>query len=188
MLIYGPKAWFNVIQVKMNRERSTSSNLAYIEAVIKKYDPAYLFNYQFVDTDYAAKFEDEQRTGTLAGLFAALTVFISCLGLFGLATYMAEARIKEIGVRKVLGASVSNITVLLSRDFVVLVMISILIASPIAWVAMYKWLQSYSYRVGISWMVFAASGLLAIVIALATVSFQAVKASVANPVKSLRTE
>jgi ABC-type antimicrobial peptide transport system permease subunit len=188
MLIYGPKAWFNVIQVKMNRDRSTASNLAFIEAVIKKYDPAYLFNYQFVDTDYAAKFEDEQRTGTLAGLFAALTIFISCLGLFGLATYMAEARIKEIGVRKVLGASVSNITILLSKDFVVLVTISILIASPIAWLAMYKWLQSYSYRVGISWMVFVAAGLLAIIIALATVSFQAVKASVANPVKSLRTE
>jgi hypothetical protein len=188
MLIYGPKAWFNVIQVKMNRERSTSSNLASVEAVVRKYDPAYLFNYQFVDTDYAAKFEDEQRTATLAGLFAALTVFISCLGLFGLATYMAEARIKEIGVRKVLGASVSNITFLLSRDFVMLVFVSILIASPIAWIAMDKWLQSYSYRIGISWMVFAGAGLLAIFIALATVSFRAVKASVANPVKSLRTE
>ncbi|HVM88076.1 MAG TPA: ABC transporter permease [Puia sp.] len=188
MLIYGPKAWFNTIQIKLNSKNSTGQNLKTAEAIFKKYNPEYPFEYKFVDEEYAQKFEDEKRTGTLAGLFASLTIFISCLGLFGLATYMAEVRIKEIGVRKVLGASVTNITTLLSKDFVKLVIISIIIASPIAWFAMHKWLESYSYRVSISWFVFFASGILAIAIALLTVSFQAVKAAVANPVKSLRTE
>lgn len=188
MLIYGPKNWFNTIQIKLNNKNATAQNLKSIEALIKKYDPSYVFTYKFVDEDYAAKFEDEKRTGTLAGLFAGLTIFISCLGLFGLATYMAEARIKEIGVRKVLGASVTNITTLLSKDFVKLVIISILIASPIAWLAMHKWLESYSYRINISLLVFIVSGILAIAIALLTVSFQAVKAAIANPAKSLRSE
>jgi ABC-type antimicrobial peptide transport system permease subunit len=188
MLIYGPKSWFNVIQMKLNSKNSTAQNLKAAEVIFKKYNPEYPFEYKFVDEEYAQKFEDEKRTGTLAGLFAGLTIFISCLGLFGLATYMAEVRIKEIGVRKVLGASVTNITALLSKDFVKLVIISILIASPIAWFAMHKWLQDYNYRINISWVVFAASGLLAIIIALLTVSFQAIKAAVANPVKSLRTE
>ncbi|HEX4851170.1 MAG TPA: FtsX-like permease family protein, partial [Puia sp.] len=185
MIIYGPKNWFNIIQMKLNSQNGTAQNLKTIENIVKKYDPSYLFNYNFVDKDYAAKFEDEQRTGILAGLFAGLTIFISCLGLFGLATYMAEARIKEIGVRKVLGASVASITGLLSKDFVKLVMISILIASPIAWLAMHKWLQGYSYRINISILVFVASGCLAITIALLTVSFQAVKAAIASPAKSL---
>jgi ABC-type antimicrobial peptide transport system permease subunit len=188
MLIYGPKSWFNMIQIKLNNHNSTAQNLKSTEAIIKKYDPVYLFTYQFVDEDYAAKFANEQRTGTLAGLFAGLTIFISCLGLFGLATYMAEARIKEIGVRKVLGASVANIAALLSKDFLKLVIISIILASPIAWVAMSKWLEGYGYRINISIFVFIASGLVAIIIALLTVSFQAIKAAVANPVKSLRTE
>ncbi|HLK26930.1 MAG TPA: ABC transporter permease [Puia sp.] len=188
MLIYGPNNWFNVIHIKLNNKNSTAQNLKAAEVIFKKYNPEYPFDYKFVDEEYAQKFEDEKRTGTLAGLFAGLTIFISCLGLFGLATYMAEARIKEIGVRKVLGASVTNITALLSKDFVKLVIVSILIASPIAWIAMHKWLQSYDYRINISWLVFAASGLLAIIIALLTVSFQAIKAAIANPVKSLRTE
>jgi putative ABC transport system permease protein len=188
MLIYGPKSWFYALQIKLNNKNSTASNLVAAERIFKKYNPAYPFEYKFVDEEYAAKFEDEKRTGTLAGLFAGLTIFISCLGLFGLATYMAEARIKEIGVRKVLGASVTNITALLSKDFVKLVLISILIASPIAWISMNKWLESYSYRVSISWWVFAASGFLALMIALMTVSFQAIKAAISNPVKSLRTE
>jgi putative ABC transport system permease protein len=141
-----------------------------------------------VDKDYAVKFEDEKRTGVLAGLFAGLTIFISCLGLFGLATYMAEARKKEIGVRKVLGASVTSIAALLSRDFVILVIFSLLVASPIAWVGMHKWIESYTYRINISWVVFIGSGLLAIMIALFTVSFQSIKAAVGNPVDSLRSE
>ncbi len=188
MLIYGPKSWFTIFQIKLNEKNGLAQNLKATEAIIKKYDPAYLFICNFVDKDYAIKFEDEKRAGILAGLFAGLTIFISCLGLFGLATYMAEARKKEIGVRKVLGASVTNIAALLSKDFVILVIISIIIASPVAWVAMHKWMESYSYRINISWVVFIASGLLAILIALFTVSFQSIKAAVANPVDSLRTE
>jgi len=188
MLIYGAKSWFNTMQIKLNSKNTTSANLIVAEKIFKKYNPEYPFEYRFVDAEYAAKFDDEKRTGKLAALFAGLTIFISCLGLFGLATYMAEARIKEIGVRKVLGASVSNITALLSKDFVKLVLVAIVIASPIAWFSMEKWLQNYSYRVSISWSVFLASGFLAVMIALVTVSFQAIKAAVANPVRSLRTE
>ena len=136
----------------------------------------------------SAKFKAEERTGTLAAIFAGLTIFISCLGLFGLATYMAENRIKEIGVRKVLGASVTGITTLLSKDFLKLVMISFVIASPVAWWMMHQWLQDYPYHVNIQWEVFAIAGLLSFLISVITVSYQAIKAAVANPVKSLRTE
>jgi ABC-type antimicrobial peptide transport system permease subunit len=131
---------------------------------------------------------DEQRAGTLAALFAGLTIFISCLGLFGLATYMAENRIKEIGIRKVLGASVTNIAGLLSKEFLKLVAISFVIASPIAWIIMNKWLLNYTYRIRIEWWVFLLAGSLSFIIAVATVSFQAIKAALSNPVKSLRTE
>jgi ABC-type antimicrobial peptide transport system permease subunit len=124
----------------------------------------------------------------LAALFAGLTIFISCLGLFGLATYMAENRIKEIGVRKVLGASVMSITTLLSKDFLKLIIISIIIATPIAWWAMHSWLNNYTYKVDIEWWVFIAAGLLSVTIALVTVSYQAIKAATSNPVKSLRSE
>jgi ABC-type antimicrobial peptide transport system permease subunit len=146
------------------------------------------FDYKFVDEQYAQQFDNEQRTKTMAGLFAALAIFISCLGLFGLSAYVAESRIKEIGVRKVLGATVFSITKLLSLDFIKLVVVSLIIATPVAWYAMSKWLQSYTYRINISWVIFFIAGLLAIAIALATVSFQAIKAAIANPVKSLRTE
>ena len=189
MLISGPKSkWFNTILIKLNTQNSTADNLKKAETIFKKYNPEYPFEYKFVDEEYAIKFEDEKRTGTLAGIFAALTIFISCLGLFGLATYMSENRIKEIGVRKVLGASVANITTLLSQEFLKLVIVSIVIASPLAWWAMSKWLQNYPYHVAIKWWVFAMAGLLSIIIAIATVSFQAIKAAIANPVKSLRTE
>jgi putative ABC transport system permease protein len=124
----------------------------------------------------------------MAALFAILAIFISCLGLFGLSAYMAESRIKEIGVRKVLGASVINIAKLLSLDFVKLVVVSIIIATPVAWYAMNKWLEDYSYRINIGWGIFVLAGILAIVIALITVSFQSIKAAISNPVKSLRTE
>jgi ABC-type antimicrobial peptide transport system permease subunit len=163
-------------------------NIAEMEKIFKRYNPEYPFEYKFVNEEYARKFSDEETTATLARLFSALTIFISCLGLFGLATYMAENRIKEIGVRKVLGASVANITTLLSRDFLRLVIIAILIATPMAWWAMHNWLQNYTYRVPISWFTFIIAGTLAIIIAAVTVSYQAIKAAVANPVKSLRTE
>jgi ABC-type antimicrobial peptide transport system permease subunit len=189
MIIQGAKnGWFNVINVKLNGANSTADNLKRMEAIFKKYNPEYPFEYKFADEEYAAKFKAEERTGTLAAIFAALTIFISCLGLFGLATYMAENRIKEIGVRKVLGASVSGITTLLSKDFLKLVMVSFIIASPVAWWMMDKWLQDYPYRVSIQWQVFAFAGLLTFFISLLTVSYQSIKAAIANPVKSLRTE
>ena len=189
MVIQGAKAnWFNLIHVKFSNKRTTSQNLAAMENVFKQYNPEYPFEYHFIDEQYAKKFSDEQTTGTLTAFFAGLTIFISCLGLFGLATYMAENRIKEIGVRKVLGASVQSIATLLSKDFIKLVIISIVIASPVAWWSMDKWLQGYNYHIKISWLIFIEAGLLAIFIALLTVSFQAIKAAVANPVKSLRTE
>jgi putative ABC transport system permease protein len=188
LMVTGPKSWFNVIHYKLNPALATDKALQLAKNVFNKYNPQYGFDYHFVDDDYAQKFEQEKRTGTLAGLFAGLTIFISCLGLFGLATYMAENRIKEIGVRKVLGASITSITTLLSKDFLKLVTISFLIASPIAWIAMNHWLQTYTYRVHVEWWVFALTGVLSFIIAILTVSYQAIKASLANPVKSLRSE
>jgi putative ABC transport system permease protein len=189
MVIRGPKAdWFNLIHFKLNNAHSTARNLADMEKIFKKYNPNYPFEYHFIDEQYAKKFSDEQTTGILTAFFAGLTIFISCLGLFGLAAYMAENRIKEIGVRKVLGASVTNITALLSKDFIRLVIISIFVASPIAFWAMNKWLAGYNYHIQISWWIFAVAGLMAILITAFTVSFQAVRAAVANPVKSLRNE
>jgi hypothetical protein len=188
MLIAGAKAWFQTILIRLNPAHSTTQDLQKAETIFKKYNPEYPFEYKFVDQEYARKFEDEQRTAALAGLFAGLTIFISCLGLFGLATYMAQSRIKEIGVRKVLGASVIGITALLSKDFLKLVLISFLIASPVAWWAMHVWLQDYNYHISIQWWVFLLSGILSLLIAIATVSYQAIKAALANPVQSLRTE
>lgn len=188
MFIAGAKGWFNVIHIKLNGKNAMANNIASLKSIFKKYNPEYELNYRFADEEYARKFEDEKRTGTLASLFSLLTIVISCLGLFGLSSYMAENRIKEIGVRKVLGASVTNITTLLSKDFLKLVLISFIIAAPFAYWGMYTWLKKFPYRITIQWWVFAAAGLAAILIALVTVGFQAIKAAIANPVKSLRTE
>jgi len=191
ILICGAKSsfmTFNTVQMKLNGKNSTAYNLKMAAEIFKKYNPRYPFNYKFTDEEYAKKFDDEQRLGTLAALFAGLTIFISCLGLFGLAAYMAENRVKEIGVRKVLGASVVGIATLLSKELIALVVISFAIASPIAYWGMHKWLMNYSYRVGISWWIFAWAGVLSVMIALATVSYQSVKAALMNPMKNLRTE
>ncbi len=189
MLINGAKNnWFQTMQIKLNGNNSTAQNLQKAATIFKKYNPEYPFDYKFIDAEYAQKFENEQRQGTLAALFAGLTIFISCLGLFGLASYMAENRIKEIGIRKVLGASVTGLTALLSKDFVRLVIISFVIASPLSYWGMYKWLQDYTYQVSIHWWVFAGAALLSVLIAIFTVSYQAIKAAMSNPVKSLRTE
>ena len=188
MFICGAKSWFGAIHVRFNTTKSTEKNLAAMEKVFKKYNPEFPFDYRFVDDEYALKFANEKRTGTLASLFAGLAVFISCLGLFGLATYMAEARLKEIGVRKVLGASVSNIVTLLSKDFLLLVLIALLIASPLAWYGMYQWLSDYPYHITISWLTFLMAGVVALLVALLTVSYQAIKAALRNPVRSLRSE
>ncbi|HLZ88916.1 MAG TPA: FtsX-like permease family protein, partial [Puia sp.] len=189
LVILGAKEpWYNVLNIRFNNKSLTETNLKKAEAIFRRYNPQYPFEYKFVDEEYSRKFDDEKRIGTLAGLFAVLTIFISCLGLFGLATYMAENRVKEIGVRKVLGASVAGITALLSKDFLQLVLVSFLVAAPVAWFAMYKWLQDYPYRVRIEWWVFALAAVLSMLIALLTVSFQAIRAGMANPARSLRSE
>jgi putative ABC transport system permease protein len=159
-----------------------------VSALWKKYSPDQPIRYTFLDQDFAAMYADVQRTGSIFTSFAILAITIACLGLFALSAFMAEQRSKEIGIRKVLGASVQGITSLLSMDFVKLVLLAIVIASPIAWWGMNKWLQDFAYRIDISWWMFAAAGLVAILIALITVSFQSVKAALANPIKSLRSE
>ncbi|MBO9618392.1 MAG: ABC transporter permease [Niabella sp.] len=189
MMIFCPTGNFaQVIHLKLNPENTTADNLGRIEPIFKKYNPQYPFEYTFVDEDYSKKFTDIQRQRKLAELFAGLTIFISCLGLFALAAYMAENRIKEIGVRKVLGASVLGISSLLSKDFLKLVMVAFLIAAPLAWWLMNKWLAGYTYRINIEWWVFVLAGMLSVFIALVTVSFQSIKAAIANPVKALRSE
>jgi putative ABC transport system permease protein len=150
--------------------------------------PGMPFSYRFLDEAFDQMYRTEQRTGKVAMIFSLLAIVIACLGLFGLATFMAEQRTKEIGIRKVLGASVNNVLTLLSKDFVKLVLIAFVVAAPVAWWGMNKWLQDFTYRVNINWWVFALAGVAALMIALLTVSFQAIKAAIANPVKSLRTE
>ncbi|HEX3025295.1 MAG TPA: FtsX-like permease family protein, partial [Chitinophagaceae bacterium] len=151
-------------------------------------NPGYPFDYEFTDDTFKQFFKAETLIGKLAGIFATLAIIISCLGLFGLASFTAERRTKEIGVRKVLGASVSIITGLLSKDFLKPVLLSVVIAFPVSWWLMFNWLKDYEYKTIIHWWVFAVAGLLVILIALFTVSFQSIKAAIANPVKSLRTE
>ncbi|GAA4410552.1 ABC transporter permease [Nibrella viscosa] len=188
MIIAGAKGFFNVMHIKLNGAYATADNLRKAEAIFRKYNPEYPFEYRFVDEEYAKKFASEQRIATLSGLFAILTILISCLGLIGLATFTAQQRTKEIGVRKVLGASVLSVVALLSKDFLKLVFIAILIATPIAWYGMEQWLADFPYRVALEWWMFVLAGVLAIVIALLTISFQSVKAALTNPVKSLRAE
>ncbi|MDR6804486.1 putative permease [Dyadobacter sp. BE34] len=188
LIIEGAQSYFNVIHIKLTADKPAADVMPAVEAIFRRYNPEYPFEYHFVDEDYALKFEDTRRVAKLTGIFAGLTIFISCLGLFGLAAYMAENRVKEIGVRKVLGASVMSIAALLSGEFMALVIISIVIAVPVAWYVMNLWLNDFEYRVGIQWWIFAVSGFLAIVVSLATVSYQAIRAALLNPVKSLRSE
>jgi putative ABC transport system permease protein len=190
LVVQGPgvKSWFGTVTFRMNPQASEKANLATIKAIVKKYNPDYPVDHFVVKESYDFKFIDEVVQAKLAGLFAALTIFISCLGLFALAAYMAESRIKEIGIRKVLGASVTTITALLSKDFIKLVLVSFVIASPLAWWGMQHWLQNYAYKVSISWWIFALTGVLSTFVALATVSYQAIKTALGSPVKSLRSE
>jgi putative ABC transport system permease protein len=177
-----------IMNIRVNPKASLSDALGKAEAIFKKYDPDSPFDYNFTDAEYEKKFADEERVGTLSAFFTSLAIFISCLGLFGMASFMAEQRTKEIGVRKVLGASVFSLWRLMSKDFVLLVIISLLIATPIAYYFMHDWLLNYKYRTELSWWVFILTGLGAITITLCTVSFQSIKAAIANPVKSLRSE
>jgi putative ABC transport system permease protein len=177
-----------VLYVQTKAQAHPDQVLAKIEAVMKKDNPAYPFQYKFVDDQFNESFQSEMLMSKLSRVFASLAIIISCLGLFGLAAYTAERRTKEIGIRKVLGASVSGIAGLLSRDFMKLVVLASLIAFPIAWWSMHKWLQNYQYRIEISWLIFIIAGMMALLIALLTISFQAIRAAVANPVTSLRSE
>jgi putative ABC transport system permease protein len=174
--------------IRLNPAINPHEALPKIQEVFAEITPSVPFDYTFADEAYALKFADEERIGKLGFVFAILTVLISCLGLFGLSAFVAEQRIREIGIRKVLGASVANLWQMQSKDFVVLVVISCLIAMPLAWYFMDSWLDSFVYRSTISWLVFAATGAIALLVTLATVSFQAIKAATADPVKSLRTE
>jgi putative ABC transport system permease protein len=176
------------LTMRLNPQRTAQATLSTIEAVLKKHLPDAPFDYIFVNEEFNQKFRSEERIDQLAGLFAGLAIFISCLGLFGLASFMTEQRTKEIGVRKVLGASVLNLWGLLSKDFVLLVMTAFAIATPIAYYFLDNWLQKYAYRTEISWWIFVASGAGALIITLLTVSYQSIKAALMNPVKSLRSE
>ncbi|MBK7650803.1 MAG: ABC transporter permease [Flammeovirgaceae bacterium] len=178
----------NMVIVRLNSNKNMPETLAKVETVFKRYNTVSPFEYQFVDQEYEKKFGDEQRIGKLSGIFASLAIFISCLGIFGLASFMAGQRTKEIGLRKVMGASVLNLWRMLSMDFVFLVMISLFIAIPISYLAMNAWLQKYEYRTDIAWWVFVVSGAGALLITLITVSYQSIKAALANPVNSLRSE
>jgi putative ABC transport system permease protein len=179
---------FEDVLLKINPKISAHDALNKIAAVCKTYSPSVPFSYKFADDEYAKKFATEERVGKLASSFAILAIFISCLGLFGMASFMAEQRTKEIGVRKVLGATVFGLWRLISKDFVLLVIISLFIALPTAYYFMFNWLQKYSYHTGLSWWVFAITSIGAVIITLMTVSYQSIKAALMNPVKSLKTE
>jgi ABC-type antimicrobial peptide transport system permease subunit len=177
-----------LVNLKLAPTAQISDALNKIQKVFKAYNPGISFDYQFADDEYSKKFRNEERIGKLSAFFSLLAIMISCLGLFGLVSFVAEQRRKEIGIRKVLGASVAGITSLLSKDFLRLVFISSVIAFPLSWWFMHNWLQNYAYRISIEWWVFVIAGLVSIFIALVTVSFQAIRTAIANPVKSLRTE
>jgi putative ABC transport system permease protein len=182
------KNWVSFIDIRINPVLPVSKAISLMKPIFDKYNPAYPFEYRFADEEYAKKFNYEELVGNLAAIIALLAVFISCLGLFALASFTAEQRIKEIGVRKVLGASVQNLWRLLSLDFVMLVLIACAIAVPVAWYAMNEWLKQYDYKIHISVSDFFFVVMLSIIITLLTVSYQAIKAATTNPVKNLRTE
>jgi len=177
-----------VMYVRIKPNDDIEKSLAAMQGVMKKDNPAYPFDYRFVDDQFNRMFLSEMLVSKLSRLFASLAILISCLGLFGLAAYTAERRTKEIGIRKVLGANVTGLAALLSKEFLQLVFLSCLVAFPVAYLIMSKWLKTYSYRIDINWWVFIGAGIVAVVIAVATVSFQSIKVALANPVKSLRSE
>jgi ABC-type antimicrobial peptide transport system permease subunit len=184
MLIGGTAGWFSFMHIKLNDNNSMTDNLVSAKQIFGQFNPSYPFEYNFIDEEHARKFHEEQKMGTLATGFAGLTIFISCMGLFALVAFMAETRRKEIGIRKVLGASVTDVVFLLSKEFLILVLISVAVASPVAWWAMEKWLSNYAYRTDIPWWLFVVVGCISLCIALLTVGFQALKAATANPVKA----
>jgi putative ABC transport system permease protein len=189
MIFFIPRdsTFFNALSVKLNGS-DTQAALARVKSVWEKFQPEFPFDYQFLDDRFARLYEAEQRQGRVFIGFAALAILVACLGLFGLASFVMRQRVKEIGIRKVLGATTSGIVGLLSKDFLKLVIVALVIAAPVAWWVMEKWLQDFAYRIDIAWWVFALAGVAALGVAFLTVSFQSVKAALANPVESLRSE
>ena len=178
---------YNQVGIKL----ATTNISSTIQSVKKIFDqtlPDFVFEYKFLDDKVESFYKQEKQLSQLYKIFAAIAIFLSCLGLYGLASFMATQRIKEVGIRKVLGASVSSIVYLFSKEFILLILIAFVIAAPIAWWFMHKWLLDYVYRIDMAWWIFLLGGIASIVIALITVGFQAIKAAIANPVKSLRTE
>src|SRR4029079_11746229 len=182
---YDPAGWAMYVRTT---GKDAAKAIAGAQKVWKTYPSEVPFEYSFLDDDFNRMYKDDQRTGTLFNVFAIAAILIYCLGLFGLATYTAQVKTKEIGIRKVLGASVTSLIRLLSKEFIVLILTAFVIATPVAWYFMSKWLRDFAYRININWWIFLGTGVLAIIIALLTVGFQAIKAAIANPVKSLRTE
>lgn len=187
MLVFDP-GWTSDVTIRLSAAKSPHETLGKVEEIFKKYNPNYPFSYQFADDEFARKFSQIEFVGSLCNLFSALAILISCLGLFGLAAFTAEQRTKEVGIRKVLGATVSSVVMLLSREFTILVIVAFAIAAPFAWWLMDGWLEQYNYRIEIAWWIMASSGAGALLLAIVVVSFQAIKAAVANPVTSLRNE
>jgi ABC-type antimicrobial peptide transport system permease subunit len=165
-----------------------ASSMQSIKKIWEQTFPNYVYEYTFLDEKIANFYKQETQLSQLYKIFAAIAIFLSCLGLYGLASFMAVQRIKEVGIRKVLGATSGSIVYLFSKEFIILIAIAFAFATPIAWYYMHQWLQDYAYRINVNWWLFAAGGFVAIIIALATISFQAIRAAIANPVKSLRTE
>src|SRR6185312_8317619 len=186
MVIKNGQLWFSAY-IK-TAPGNTQAAIAAAQKVMQKYAPDDPFEYHFVDDDYNKLYQSEQQSSVLIGLFAGIAILVSALGLLGLAAFAAEQKVKEIGIRKVLGASIQHIVGMLSLDFVKMVVIASLIAFPIAWWAMNKWLQAFAYKIALSWWIFAVSGAVALVITLITISYQAIKAALANPIRSLRSE
>jgi len=186
-LILFPGGWGNTLIIKTSG-RNLRGTIAFLEEKWKTLAPHRPFEYRFMDEDFQKLYISETRTGKVFSIFAAIAILLACLGLFGLSAYAAQQRIKEIGVRKVLGASSAAIVALLSRDFLKLVVLAVLLAVPLAWYFMNKWLQDFAYRVHVGWWIFLATATITLFIALSTVIYQAIKAAIANPVKSLRTE
>ncbi|HEY1870986.1 MAG TPA: FtsX-like permease family protein, partial [Chitinophagaceae bacterium] len=177
----------NILYIRTTADHAQGS-IAAAKKQYEKYATDSPFNYHFLDQEFEKQYISDQRAGLLFNVFACIAIFISCLGLFGLVTFTAQVKVKEIGIRKVLGASVNGVVQLISKDFLKLVFIGIVIATPVAWWAMDKWLEGFAYRINIGWWIFVLAGIIALFIAMLTVSFQAIRAAIANPVKSLRTE
>ena len=187
-LLYSNAEYPGYISVRFKQDADISKALAQTEKIFTRYNPAYPFEYAFTDVEFTKFFNEEALTGKLAGIFVSLAIFISCLGLFGLAAYTAERRTKEIGIRKVMGASVAGLTGLLSREFMKLVAVSCLLAFPAAWWLMNNWLNEYAYRITISWWIFIVVAVGTILATLLTVSYKIIKTASINPIKSLRAD